>query len=152
MSAANEDLERVLHREGIELASIQKRAFAFVIDEVLLSFLLIVAMWDSFGEVSNTQEMILLTNQYLFEYMLIKIAYQTFFVAQYGATLGKMAQKIRVIESGTIAKPSLASSLNRAVFRVISEMFFYLGFLWGMMDPMRQAWHDKTARTLVVNA
>jgi len=152
MSAANEDLERALHREGIELASIGQRALAFVIDEILLSFLLIVAMWDAFGDVSTTQEMILLTNQYIFEYILIKIAYQTFFVMQYGATLGKMAMKIRVIDTTTMSNPSFATSLNRAVFRVISEMFFYLGFVWGMMDPLRQTWHDKTANTLVVNA
>jgi uncharacterized RDD family membrane protein YckC len=152
MPATNEELERVLHREGIELAPIKKRALAFIIDEILLSILLIVAMWDAFGKVSNTEEMILLTNQYVLEYMLMKIAYQTFFVMQYGATLGKMAVNIRIIESETMANPSFGVSLNRAIFRVISEMFFYLGFLWGVMDPIRQTWHDKTAHTLVVNA
>ncbi|MEO1938894.1 MAG: RDD family protein [Sulfurimonas sp.] len=152
MSATNEDLERVLHREGITLASIKKRAMAFVIDEVLLSFLLIVAMWDSFIKASDAQEMILLTNQYLFEYLLIKIAYQTFFVMQYGATLGKMAMHIRIIDTQTMDNPSFFSSLNRAIFRVISEMFFYLGFIWGIMDAMRQTWHDKTASTLVIDA
>jgi len=152
MSATNEDLERVLHREGITLASIKKRAMAFVIDEVLLSFLLIVAMWDSFIKASDAQEMILLTNQYLFEYLLMKIAYQTFFVMQYGATLGKMAMHIRIVDTQTMDNPSFLSSLNRAIFRVISEMFFYLGFIWGMMDAMRQTWHDKTASTLVIDA
>jgi len=148
----SEDLERTLHREGLKLATVQKRAIAFTIDEILLSLLLIVAMWDSFSGVETTQEMILLTNYYLFEYMLIKILYQTFFVMQYGATLGKLVMNIRVIDAVTLDNPSFSAALNRAIFRVISEMFFYLGFLWGMMDPMRQTWHDKTAKTLVVNA
>ncbi|MBA1432303.1 MAG: RDD family protein [Epsilonproteobacteria bacterium] len=148
----NEDIENVLHREGLVLADIKKRAMAFFIDEMLLSFLLIIAMSDSFSNAKTVEEMIILTNNFLWEYLLMKIAYQTFFVWQYGATLGKIAMKIRVIEIATLQNPAFAVALNRAVFRVISEMLFYLGFLWGMMDPARQTWHDKTARTLVVNA
>ena len=83
--------------------------------------------------------------------MAMKIIYQAFFVMQYGASLGKIAMKIRVIEIKTLDNPNVISSLNRAIFRVISEMLFYLGFLWGMMDPSRQTWHDKTAKTLVTN-
>ena len=93
----------------------------------------------------------MLTNTFVLEYMAMKIIYQTFFVMNYGATIGKLVMKIRVIEIKTLQFPSVISSLNRAIFRVISEMLFYLGFLWGMMDKSRQSWHDKTAKTLVVN-
>jgi len=148
----NEDIENLLHREGLVLADIKKRAMAFFIDETLLSFLLIIAMSSSFSNAKTVEDIIILTNNFLWEYLLMKIAYQTFFVWQYGATLGKIAMKIRVIEIATLQNPTFAASLNRAVFRVISEMIFYLGFLWGVMDPARQTWHDKTARTLVVNA
>jgi len=148
----NEEIENLLHREGLELASIKKRSMAFFIDEMLLSFLLIIGMSDSFTNAKTVEEIIILTNNFMFEYILMKIIYQTFFVMQYGATLGKIAMKIRVIEIMTLQNPSFLCALNRAIFRVISEMFFYLGFLWGMMDPARQTWHDKTAKTLVVNA
>lgn len=148
----NEDIQNLLHREHLTLSSIKARAMAFFIDEMLLSFLLIIAMWDSFVQATTMEQMINLTNSFVWEYMLMKIVYQTFFVMQYGATLGKMAMKIRVIEIQTVANPSFASSLNRAIFRVISEMIFYLGFLWAVLNPDRQAWHDKTARTLVVDA
>jgi uncharacterized RDD family membrane protein YckC len=148
----SEELQRILHREGIELASPKQRVLAFVVDEILLSFLLIVAMWGSLAEATTSEEMILLTNQYLFEFILMKIAYQTFFVMQYGATLGKIVAKIKVISTETLDTPSFIVALNRAVFRVLSEMFFYLGFIWGLMDSARQTWHDKTAKTLVVNA
>ena len=148
----NEEIEEVLHREGFVLADIKKRAFAFFIDELLLSFLLVIAMSDSFMQAKTVEQMILLTNSLLFDYMLMKIVYQTFFVMQYGATLGKIALKIRVIEIATLQNPTFFVSLNRAVFRIVSEMFFYLGFVWAMMDPARQAWHDKTAKTLVIDA
>jgi uncharacterized RDD family membrane protein YckC len=148
----NEEIENKLYRENITLAPIKKRSLAFFIDETLLSFLLIIALWDSFKVAVTVEDMIILTNQFVLEYMAMKIIYQAFFVMQYGATLGKLAVKIKVIEIKTLNYPSVISSLNRAIFRVISEMLFYLGFLWGMMDKSRQSWHDKTARTLVVNA
>ena len=148
----NEEIENKLYRENITLAPIKKRSLAFFIDETLLSFLLIIALWDSFKVAVTVEDMIILTNQFVLEYMAMKIIYQAFFVMQYGATLGKLAVKIKVIEIKTLNYPSVISSLNRAIFRVISEMLFYLGFLWGMLDKSRQSWHDKTARTLVVNA
>jgi uncharacterized RDD family membrane protein YckC len=148
----NEDIENILSREHLTLASIKKRAAAFFIDEMLLSILLMVAMWDSFSNAATMEDVIILTNSYVMQYIVMKIAYQTFFVMQYGATLGKLALKIRVIDIQTAANPNFFVSLNRAIFRIISEMLFYLGFLWGMFDPARQTWHDKTARTLVVDA
>ena len=96
--------------------------------------------------------MILLTNQFVLEYMAIKVIYQAYFVMQYGATLGKIVMKIRVIEIKTLQTPNVVVALNRSFVRVFSEMFFYLGFLWGVLDPSRQAWHDKSAKTLVINA
>lgn len=147
----NEEIEEGLHREGLSLATAKKRALAFFIDEMLLSFLLIFALWDAFTSAQTTQEIINLTNSFVLEYMLMKIVYQAFFVMQYGASLGKIAMKIRVIELQTFDKPNVLVSLNRAIFRVISELIFYLGFLWGMLNPSRQAWHDLTAKTLVVN-
>ncbi len=95
--------------------------------------------------------MIMITNTFVLEYMAIKIFYQAFFVMQYGASLGKIVMKIRVIDLKTLQTPNVIISLNRAIVRVVSEMFFYLGFLWGMMDPSRQTWHDKTAKTLVID-
>ena len=148
----NEEIENILHKEEMTLAPVGKRATAFFVDEMLLSFLLIIALWDSFSTAHTMEAMINITNTFLFEYMFMKIVYQAFFVMQYGATLGKIMMKIRVIEVRTLQNPSVVSSLNRAIFRIISETFFYLGFLWGMLDPAKQTLHDKTARTLVINA
>jgi uncharacterized RDD family membrane protein YckC len=148
----NEEIENILHREDITLAPIKKRALAFFIDEMLLSLLLILALGDSFFEAKTVEEMIILTNTFVLEYMAMKIFYQAFFVMQYGATLGKIVMKIRIIEIKTLQTPNVIIALNRSIVRVVSEMLFYLGFLWGLMDPARQTWHDKSAKTLVVNA
>ncbi|MEA1891905.1 MAG: RDD family protein [Campylobacterota bacterium] len=148
----NEEVENILHREGISLASNKKRAMAFFIDEMLLSFLLVIALWDSFINATTIEDTINITNTFILEYMLMKIIYQAFFVMQYGASVGKIIMKIRVIELRTVQTPNVINSLNRAIFRVISELIFYLGFLWGLLNPQKQAWHDLTAKTLVVDA
>jgi len=148
----NDELEKRLHHEEITLAPNNKRAVAFFIDEILLSFVLIIALWDSFVQAASTEEMILLTNSFVLEFMIMKIIYQSFFVMQYGATLGKLAMKIRVIEIKTLNNPNVLVALNRGIIRVISEMLLYLGFLWGILNPARQTWHDLSAKTLVVNA
>ncbi len=148
----NEEIENILYREEMTLADIKKRSMAFFIDEMLLSLLLMVALWDSFVGAKTIEEIIYVTNTFVLEYMAMKIFYQAFFVMQYGATVGKIIMKIRVIEIKTLNNPSVISALNRGIFRVVSEMIFYLGFLWGILDPSRQAWHDKTAKTLVINA
>lgn len=147
----NEEIENILNREGLQLANHKKRSLAFFIDELLLSFLLIVALWDSFANAQTMEEMISVTNMFVLEYMAMKIIYQAFFTMKYGASIGKIVMKIRVLEIRTLDNPNVLVALNRGIFRVISEMFFYLGFLWGILDPSRQTWHDKTAKTLVVD-
>jgi len=148
----NDEIQNRLHNEEITLASNKKRAMAFFIDEMLLSFLLIISIWDSFANATTTEEIISLTNEFALEFMLMKVIYQSFFVMQYGASIGKLIMKIRVIDTKTMQTPNVIVALNRGIFRVISEIFLYLGFLWGLLNPQRQTWHDKTASTLVVDA
>ncbi len=148
----NETIEELLRRQHLALASIGKRGMAFFIDELLLTTLFMIVLWDVVAQAADLNEMVMITNAYVFEYMSIKILYQTVFVALYGATLGKMAMKIRVVSILDGGIPSWPASFNRAVFRIISEMIFYLGFIWAMLDPGRQGWHDRTAGTIVVDA
>ncbi len=147
----NHDIEVLLDREGLKLSSIQARAVALGIDETLLSILLLIILWGPISSAANTEAMIGVINTFVLEYMSIKIIYQTFFTMQYGATLGKIMMKIRVIEIKTLSNPTLLSAFNRSVFRVVSELILYLGFIWGILDPYKRTWHDFTARTLVVD-
>lgn len=148
----DEQLESLIRREQIALASIRQRAAAFGIDELLLSMIMIVILWDTMAQAKTLEAMIDVTNSFLLEYMAIKIIYQTFFTMQYGASLGKIVMKIRVIELSTLSNPRFLSAFNRSVFRVVSELLFYLGFVWAMLDPYRRSWHDRSGRTLVINA
>lgn len=148
----NEEIQKLLETHNLTLASILKRFVAFVIDDFLMSAVFVIIIWNDFQKAVSTVEMINIMDSYMLMYLLLKVMYQTFFVYMYGATLGKMAMKIQIIEIKTLQKPSLPVAFNRAVFRIVSEMIFYLGFLWGVLNPTKQTWHDLTAKTLVVNA
>ena len=127
MADFNEEIERELEREEQHLATVRQRAAAAVIDELLMTALLLILLWDRFAEVATIEESIALTNAFILEFMAIKIIYQTFFVYQYGATIGKIVMKIRVAEQQGFDSPTLVASFNRAVFRIVSEIIFYLG-------------------------
>ena len=60
--------------------------------------------------------------------------------------------KIRVISTIDLDNPNILYSLNRALIRIVSESLFYIGFLWALTNPKRETWHDRVARTLVINA
>lgn len=148
----NEEIFKLLDREDLVLSTRQKRLAAYMIDELILSVIWLSIIWDAFSGLESIEEKVMLINSYALEFMALKVIYHTFFVMQYAASPGKIIMKIRILELSSASKPSLICSLNRAVVRVISEIFFYAGFIWGLLDPARQTWHDKTAKTVVVDA
>lgn len=147
-----DDIVEVFERENISLASIPKRALAFTIDETIISILLIVAYSSQFQSATTPEQMILIVNKLFFNFIILKVIYQTFFVWMYGATPGKMLCKIRVISVFDVANPTIGYALMRAVVRVFSESLFYLGFIWALLNVQRASWHDLAAKTLVVDA
>lgn len=147
-----QELIEHFERENITLASISSRVLAYSIDEVIIAFLFMFIYWEQFQNVTNTEQTILLINSMFFYIVLLRVVYHFFFVWMYGATLGKMLMKIRVLSVKDVSNPSIEQSLTRSCVRVVSETIFYLGFLWGALNPKRETWHDKASRTLVVNA
>ena len=123
-----------------------------MIDEILISLLFIFIYLDQIPPDATTEQTIGIINSLVFYVMVLKVVYQTFFVWMYGATLGRIAMKIRVISTGDLENPTFLLALSRASFRIISESLFYLGFVWAMLNPKRETWHDKVANTLVINA
>jgi uncharacterized RDD family membrane protein YckC len=148
----NEEIFELLDRENVELASVAKRSFAFVIDEVIISVLFFVIYYDSFANAQSGEVVIALVNSLVLYILLLKILYQAFFVWYYGATIGKLAMKIRVISYIDVENPSLNYALVRALLRVAGEMIFYVTYLPALFTPSKQALHDKVAKTLVINA
>ncbi len=139
---------------NLQLASMRSRALAYLIDDLLMTFIIMIIFWESIITISDDSDalMNLMKVELVTPLIMLKIIYHTFFVWYYGATIGKIVAKIRVIDADTWGKVSMFSSFLRAVGRIFSEMFFYIGFLIGFFNDGRKTFHDISGKTLVVNA
>ncbi|MEA2017737.1 MAG: RDD family protein [Campylobacterota bacterium] len=137
----------------LQLSSIKSRIKAFVIDDLSITLLVILILWDQI-EAANGDLLVILTvmNAAFFQIIIIKFIYQTFFIWYYGATIGKFIAKIRVIDFDNYGKVSLVNSAIRSSGRIVSEAIFYIGFLVANYTESKQTFHDKIGKTLVVDA
>lgn len=145
------DISKKLEYENINLASINKRVIAMLVDELILGFLFAIIYYDYFATLKTYKAIVAAVSALAMQYIAIRTIYHTFFVWYYGATPAKMMVKIACIDVGYLDKPSLGASFIRAVIRNISESAFYLGFLWAFSNQERQTWHDKLAKTVVID-
>lgn len=140
--------------DNLQLASMRSRALAYVIDDLLVTIIIIMIFWESISALSHDMDAMtyLLKAELVTPLIFLKVIYHTFFIWYYGATVGKIVVKIRVIDANEWGRVSMFSSFLRAVGRIFSEMFFYIGFLIGFFNDGRRTFHDFTGKTLVVNA
>ena len=144
-------MEEKIDISNISLASNRLRMKAFIIDDLLITFITFILLWQPISKVSGDLEaIIIILNQAFLQVILLKFLYQTFFIWYYGATIGKIFAKIRVINEN-MQRVNLTTSMIRSAIRIISENIFYLGFIIAYFTPYRQTLHDKMAKTLVVN-
>ncbi|MDX4059224.1 RDD family protein [Aliarcobacter skirrowii] len=139
--------------ENLQLASMRSRAFAFVIDDLIVTLLISLVYWDSIVAAgNNTEALISLLSTLVLPLLVLKIIYHTFFIWYYGQTLGKRLAKVRVIDANHWGRVTLFQSFLRSVGRVISELFYYIGFAIAFFNDGRKTFHDFTGKTLVVDA
>jgi uncharacterized RDD family membrane protein YckC len=139
--------------KNLELASFGSRIKAFIIDDLLITFVIALVFWDQISKAGDDFASIMMVlNSYIIPVMILKIAYHTFFVWYYGATVGKYVAKIKVIDYNDFGKVTFVNSLVRSIGRILSEMFFYIGFIYAYFNDGRQTFQDKIGKTLVVNA
>lgn len=135
--------------ENLQIATINKRILAYSIDEILISLIFFFTYYDSLINITQTQQLIAVMTELLFNIVIAKFAYQALFVYAYGATIGKIICKIYCL-NGSEMKPTLAEALIRAGARIVSENLFYVGFIWAFFNPMKQTWQDLAANIVVV--
>jgi uncharacterized RDD family membrane protein YckC len=69
-----------------------------------------------------------------------------------GATPGKIAVGLKIVDAATGGPPPLGRLVLRFFAYFVSAFPLYLGFLWAAFDRRKQGWHDKIARTIVINS
>jgi uncharacterized RDD family membrane protein YckC len=69
-----------------------------------------------------------------------------------GQTVGKRLMRIRVVDDNTGRPIGRGRAGVRHLGRIVSALPLFLGYLWMLWDPQKQAWHDKLAGSVVVPA
>jgi len=135
---------------GKKIASLSKRAISMMIDDFLVSFIVILAFFDSFLNAKTFDEIIILTDKLFMFVFLVYTLYHWIFISLYGKTIGKFLTKIYVIDIKTMDKPDFFKSLIRSIIRNFDEMFFYFGMFVAVFDIYNRALHDIAGRCIVV--
>lgn len=146
-----------------EYGGFWRRAFAFLIDNLILS--LIFALFFVMGVVSlglsaafthgdlSLRRLTDLTLGYLVIYHLamglIGMLYFTYFHGTAGQTPGKMILGLKVLQANG-QEMNLGIGFLRWVGYIVSALPFHLGFIWIAFDSKKRGWHDMIAGTVVV--
>jgi uncharacterized RDD family membrane protein YckC len=69
-----------------------------------------------------------------------------------GATPGKLALALKIVDAKTGQAPSTRRLVVRLLCYLVSALPLYLGFLWIAVDRRKQGWHDKIAGTVVIHS
>ena len=133
-----------------DYAGFWQRAAAFVIDALLITVIAVPVMVLGFG----IRRISLDPAEHswdLLAFLAIALAIVGFW-RYCGATPGKIALGIRVVDAESGGPPSSLRLALRLIGYLVSAFPLYLGFLWIAVDRRKQGWHDKIARTVVINS
>jgi len=145
------------------LAPRLQRFFAYIIDSipiVLIVFIIfyflgfdkiITNRYQNPSDYDARMEFIIWRNGIKIISFIIYCIYCIFLEASsFQGTFGKYILKIQVVKDNG-EKLTLHDSARRNLFKIISYLAFYLGFVWSLRNKKRQTWHDIFAKTIVVD-
>lgn len=145
------NLEEILYRENIQLASFSRRVIAFLIDKFLLSLVFTLIYWENFSSLDRGYVQIVgFLNQVIWQYLILSFVYEALFLMLYGATLGKIVCKIKVISTSLLDRPNMVLSCVRSFVKILAEYLFYAPFCLAFFTPFRQTLHDLLGRSIVI--
>lgn len=133
----------------MEPVGVGRRAVAVIIDSILLG---IVGYLIASVTGNTTAEGFNLTGAPFVLLLVVSLAYYIVMEKTSGATLGKMAMKLKVVklDGGAL---DWQASIVRNVMRIIDSFFFYLvGAIAVWMSKTKQRLGDMAAHTIVVRA
>src|SRR3954469_1143526 len=120
-------------------AGFWQRFAAAVIDVILL------------GIVDTLIRLVLPVGAYLTLSLIINWGYFTLMEGgERGASLGKMALGIKVLDFERGGRLGYGRALVRTIAKILSAIPLFLGYFWMLWDNEKRTWHDKIAGAVVV--
>lgn len=127
--------------------TISRRIVAYLIDLVVLS-----VIWFALSVV-GVLSLGLLSPLTALAWAVAPLAYHTFFVSQYGATVGQRSMKLAVRDPETGQKPSIVQAfLLTVLFYVSITVLAFVPLLYCLFDDRDRFLHDLFSRTRTVRA
>lgn len=148
----NEELiENFLNREELTLAPIAKRFFSFIVDQFILSMIIMIFLYSTLEPYANDyQKLLMIIQRYTTLILIFNIIYEAVLLSKYGVTPGKLLFKIYVTDYKTGNYMTLKKALLRSFIKYICGAFFYLGSLLAIFTPYKLTLHDMLVGTIVV--
>lgn len=83
-------------------------------------------------------------------YFGVAVGYNAYFLPKYGATPGKMALGLKVINVEGGGPVNVQKAVGRYFAEILSGMMCYVGYFMALFDEERRTLHDRLCNTLVV--
>ena len=130
----------------MEYAGRLHRFLAFLVDAIVISIIILVlgevGVIDPLGNEAGASTQVVEA--------VIAFGYYILLTAAFGATLGKMALGIKVVDESGQKAGFFKVLIRETIGKVVSGLILLLGYIWVLFDGRRQGWHDKIAATFVV--
>ncbi|HSN16645.1 MAG TPA: RDD family protein [Gammaproteobacteria bacterium] len=90
----------------------------------------------------------------LFRLYLLALGFAFFggFWVRNGQTLGMLAWRVKVVQTGSGTKITWSQALVRYLAAYLSWLPLGLGFWWSLWDKDQRTWHDRLSGTQLVSA
>ena len=133
-------------------AGFWKRTSATLIDLVIIMVVtlpMIVALYGTSYFSRSPEEGFAGIGDFLIQIVLPAVFTLAFWRLR-GGTPGKMVLGLRIADAASLEAPTSGQLLVRYIAYLASALPLGLGFLWVAVDRRKQAFHDKLARTVVI--
>ena len=129
--------------ESISFAGFWRRAGAMIIDSVIYTILIMLALGPAY---INSD---FYTPEGLVSSVLMLVITVMLWI-RYGGTPGKLLLGCRIVDADSYAIPTARQSIIRYLGYYVSVLCLFVGFFWVLWDKRKQAFHDKMANTVVL--
>lgn len=135
--------------EQVSYGGFWRRLGAVIVDNIVMTIVLVVPVMLYYGDAYFETESFAGPLDFWLTFVLPLVLTIGFWV-KWGATPGKMALNLQVIDAHTGRKIGVGKAILRLVGYVISALPLGLGLLWIAFDRKKRGWHDMIAGTVVL--
>ncbi|HPM78147.1 MAG TPA: RDD family protein [bacterium] len=143
-------------RQVVPKGGLIRRSIAALIDMTLLllalGVFLVIGRLVTGSQGGSARDLVLaLGLPFYILFVLLAAAYVTYVHGTYGQTLGQRLLRVRVLTTHG-EELTYLTAFFRFVAACFAVGFLGMGVVWIGLDPNKQGWHDKLARTVVIRS